>query len=116
MLEASMSAGKDEDRGGHGAAGAYWDERYAQGRCAFLHEEREKPRFLALAELIAGIISRRGPCELADLGCGEGILLSYIEKLDLTHYIALDISSLALQAIRPPPFPMSLVTSSLGGW
>jgi SAM-dependent methyltransferase len=94
----------------------YWDQKYARGKLAFLHDASEQPRFMALTDMIKDVIRQRGVCEIADIGCGEGLLVPYIRDLPISCYIAIDISSIALQSVPAMPCNTRLICRSLAEW
>jgi hypothetical protein len=94
----------------------YWDQNYANGHFSFLHDEREKPRFRTISVMVRTIFAQRGPSEIADIGCGEGLLVPYVRDLAIHHYLALDISAVALQSVPPMPHRTTLIANSFTKW
>lgn len=93
-----------------------WDRRFRAGKYDFLRKPAETLRLDAIAEMIAAFASTNGPLEVADLGCGEGLLLPKLGKEAVARYLALDISAEALLRLPVSPVPAFPVHSTVSAW
>ncbi len=96
--------------------GQGWDAGYRHGRFAFLRRPEELARLDEIAALIAALIARHGPCEIVDIGCGEGLLVPRLKSLSVTRYIGLDVSGVALSRVPSATFPVTRVCQPLAQW
>jgi len=97
-------------------AAALWDADFRSGRFSFLHKPAEQKRLMEIAAMIARAAREHGPVEVADIGCGEGLLLRFLDPRLVKRYIALDISGVALKAIREGTIPVARVRSGFAEW
>lgn len=95
---------------------ARWDADFKAGKLDFLHRPAELKRFTAIAAMIARAARQHGPVEIADLGCGEGLLLAQLDAATVKRYIAVDISGVALKSIRQGAVPVAPVRASVATW
>jgi SAM-dependent methyltransferase len=92
-----------------------WDERYRAGKYDYLHGSREMARLRALAQFVNESCID-GTCEIVDIGCGEGLLLGFLDPAKVARYVAVDLSAEALERIAPSRVPVVKLRSSLGEW
>jgi len=97
-------------------AGNDWDAGYRRGRYAFLRRPQEQLRLDEIARIVETITRRHGACEVADIGCGEGLLASRLNSASITRYVGVDLSRTALSRMPKAAFPVSAVCSALGDW
>jgi 2-polyprenyl-3-methyl-5-hydroxy-6-metoxy-1,4-benzoquinol methylase len=71
-----------------------WEHLYHDGRWNFLHDLDEMARYAVIAGCASAIVRDGG--ELLDAGCGEGILLQYLNQSRL-RYHGIDWSSIAIE-------------------
>ena len=93
-----------------------WDAEFKSGRLGFLRRPSELRRFVEIGAMVARAAQQNGPVEVVDIGSGEGLLLSQLRTQSVQRYIALDISGVALKAIRDGLVPVARVRSSLAAW
>lgn len=95
---------------------ALWDADFKAGKLAFLHRPAELKRFGEIAAMIERAARIHGAVEVVDIGAGEGLLLRHLSPLSVKRYLALDISGVALKAIRDGRVSVARVRSSLAAW
>jgi SAM-dependent methyltransferase len=95
---------------------ARWDADFRAGKLDFLHRPGEQRRLSEIAAMIGRSARQRGPVEVADLGCGEGLLLRQLDPSLVKRYVAIDISGVALKSIREGRVPVARVRSSVAAW
>lgn len=95
---------------------ALWDAEFRSGKYAFLHKPAEQKRLAEIAAMVSRAAAARGQVEVADIGCGEGLLLRHLDSRQVSRYIAIDISGVALKSIREERIPVARVRNSLGDW
>ncbi|MEC9344332.1 MAG: class I SAM-dependent methyltransferase [Pseudomonadota bacterium] len=97
-------------------SGAHWDAEFSAGKYEFLKKPAEQMRLDTIAAMIAGSVAEHGPCEVVDVGCGEGLLLPRLSPPGVTRYVGLDISAVALERLPEADVPVVRVRASLAGW
>lgn len=95
---------------------ALWDADFKAGKLAFLHRPAELKRFPQIGAMIERSARIHGAVEVADIGSGEGLLLPWLSPQTVKRYVALDLSGVALKAIRDGKVPVARVRSSLAAW
>ena len=100
----------------HPKTGETWDAAFRAGKYDFLHRESEKERLKVIAELVAAFAATQGICEVVDIGCGEGLLLPLLDAAQVCRYVAVDISSVALERIPQSDIEVVRLCTSLGDW
>jgi SAM-dependent methyltransferase len=95
---------------------ALWDAEFRSGKYSFLHKPAEQKRLAEIAAMVSRAAAPSGQVEVADIGCGEGLLLRYLEPRHVSRYIAVDISGVALKSIREGRIPVARVRTGLGDW
>ncbi len=95
---------------------ALWDADFKAGKLAFLHRPAELKRFPQIGAMIDRGSRVHGAVEIADIGSGEGLLLPWLPPKAVKRYLAIDISGVALKAIRDGKVPVARVRSSLAAW
>jgi SAM-dependent methyltransferase len=95
---------------------ALWDAEFRSGKYSFLHRPAEQKRLAEIAAMVSRAALQRGRVEVADVGCGEGLVLRHLDPRHVSRYIAIDISGVALKAIREERIPVARVRTGLGDW
>ncbi|MEZ5801348.1 MAG: hypothetical protein R3D29_13920 [Nitratireductor sp.] len=90
--------------------------RLSRRKYDFLHRESEKHRLKLIASLVADHAVAVGGCEVVDIGCGEGLLLPLLDASQVRRYVAVDISSVALERIPQSDIEVVRLCQSLGDW
>lgn len=98
------------------STGQGWDAGYRHGRLAFLHRPEEQARLDEIAGIIGSLAARHGPCEVVDIGCGEGLLIGRLAGSAVVSYVGVDLSQVALGRLPQAPFPVRPVCAALGKW
>jgi 2-polyprenyl-3-methyl-5-hydroxy-6-metoxy-1,4-benzoquinol methylase len=71
-----------------------WDQEYLEGHWEVLKEPSEYERF----NVIIGIIEKyRSSPSILEIGCGEGILQSRLQKSAYSEYLGIDVSEVAIK-------------------
>jgi trans-aconitate methyltransferase len=71
-----------------------WNLQYTQGAWSHLRDREEVAHYAVIAALIRHFeISN----SVLDIGCGEGLLQSYLLPFGYSRYVGLDISEVAIQ-------------------
>lgn len=97
-------------------SGEAWDARYRAGKYDYLRAAGERVRLGEIARLIGAEIAARGPVEVADIGCGEGLLLEALKGTGVSLYVAVDPSAVALSRIPRSDIPVEKKRMALGEW
>jgi 2-polyprenyl-6-hydroxyphenyl methylase/3-demethylubiquinone-9 3-methyltransferase len=92
---------------------ARWDAEYREGRWDFLQNIKEVPRYGVIAAYLRQVLSAESPGSLLDIGCGDGVLLKYLDPRTLDHYVGVDVSQTALDRFRNLPDCGQLVAADL---
>lgn len=71
-----------------------WNHEYANGQWARLKDLSEQAHNAVLLEYIAYL---RPGASILDIGCGDGVLLTYLARLRYQRYLGIDISSTAIE-------------------
>jgi SAM-dependent methyltransferase len=95
---------------------ARWDADFRSGRLDFLRRPSEQMRLGEIAAMVGRAARLHGPVEVVDLGCGEGLLLGRLDPALVKRYVAVDISGVALKAIREGRVPVARVRASVAAW
>jgi hypothetical protein len=95
---------------------ALWDAEFKAGKLAFLHRPAELKRFAEIGAMVDRASRIHGPVEIADIGSGEGLILNHLPRGAVKRYLAVDISGVALKAIRDGQAPVARVRASLADW
>ncbi len=95
------------------ASGEEWDEEYRDGRWGFLLDVKEVARTGA----IAGWLRATGTGQrVLDIGCGEGVLFSHLDRPALESYVGVVICAEALARARVDRSVSRLVEADLQGF
>ena len=81
--------------GGKPVPEAALDREYASGNWNHFFDERELPRYAALAQLIRAHAVQ--PPRVLDIGCGSGRLASLFTPNELADYLGMDLSNEGLR-------------------
>jgi len=95
-------------------SGARWDAGFSAGKYAYLHKPAEQARLAEIAAMIAR--AGTGPFEIVDIGCGEGLLLHFLDQGRVARYVGVDISAVALSRLPVAALPTLAVNAALGDW
>jgi len=69
-----------------------WNQQYTNNRWAYLHDIEQFPRYA----LIGALCDKLHPAaKVLDIGCGEGILLSWLHLCK--QYVGIDLSGVAIE-------------------
>lgn len=90
------------ERGDTPLPGPEWDAQYSRGRWSRLGDPQEAARYGAIAGLARG---RGELTSVLDVGCGEGLLRSYLASQDALRYLGLDVSQAAIDRARERALP-----------
>ena len=71
-----------------------WDRQYRLGDWDYLWTEEQEPRYALIAGWYQRFASERRA--VLDVGCGEGVLLSFLDHDRLKRYVGIDWSHLAV--------------------
>lgn len=96
-------------------SGASWDSEFRAGKYEFLKKPAEQARLDAIAAMIERSLDADGPCEVVDIGCGEGLLAERL-PVGVTRYVGVDISAVALARQSARSVPVARVRASLADW
>lgn len=99
-----------------GRSAARWDREFGAGKYAYLHKPAETARLAEIAAMVARSIAENGPCEVVDIGCGEGLLLERLAGLAISRYVGVDISAVALSRLPASAIPVTRVRRALARW
>ncbi len=73
-----------------------WEAQYRSGYWTHLHGDDEFAHYT----VVAGYIQRAGkPVSLHDIGCGEGVILKYLDRELIQSYTGIDIAQAAIDKI-----------------
>ena len=77
---------------------AEWETEYRSGAWEFLNGDGEYCHYT----VIAGLVQKRpAPISLLDIGCGEGVVLRYLDLSLVSKYTGVDLAQSALERITP---------------
>ncbi|MFZ1813913.1 MAG: hypothetical protein WBO55_15350 [Rhizobiaceae bacterium] len=93
-----------------------WDAEFRSGKYRFLHKPMELARLHMIAAMIGEASARMESVEVADVGCGEGLLLPLLDPATVSLYIALDVSAEALKGIPASTIPTVKACVRLQDW
>jgi len=71
-----------------------WDQQYASGFGDLLSRREEQQRYATLVDFM---VSAEKNQAILDVGCGEGILLDFLEPFGYQQYLGFDFSAVAIQ-------------------
>ena len=75
-----------------------WENEYQSGLWQGLHSDREAARY----HVVAGYLQRGArPVSILDIGCGEGVILKYLDLDRARKYTGIDLAQAALDRITP---------------
>ena len=77
--------------------GAHLDAQYASGQWEYLGSLGEAPRF-GVVSAYCRMLASGG--SLAELGCGEGLLVEQLDRSRFTDFTGVDVSSVAIDRAR----------------
>ena len=97
-------------------SGASWDAEFRAGKYEFLKTPAEQARLDEIAAMIGRSVAANGASEVADIGCGEGLLAGRLEGTGVTRYLGVDISAVALERIVETDIAVVRVCASLAEW
>ncbi len=87
-----------------------WEDEYESGLWNRLHGNHEFARYT----LVSGYIQKSGQqVSLLDIGCGEGVILKYLNLGLIGDYTGIDIAQTALDKINPRRSQDRYICSSL---
>ena len=86
-----------------------WEQEYTDRCLDFLDRPHEQLRHA----VISCLVSQHAPGEMIDLGCGRGHQLLWLRPEDVTRYIAVDLSPMALSRLPHSAIPVETVVSSI---
>ncbi len=87
-----------------------WESQYQSGLWGCLQDDHESARY----EMVAAFVQRdRHQLSLADVGCGEGVILGYLNLEFVAKYTGIDIAQSALDKIKPRRTQDRYICSSL---
>lgn len=95
------------------ATGEEWDEEYRDGRWGFLLDVKEVARTGAIAGWLRATDTGQ---RVLDIGCGEGVLFSHLDRPALESYVGVDISAEALARAKVDRSVSRLVEADLQGY
>ncbi len=87
-----------------------WENQYESGEWDFLSGSIEHVRYVVIADYIQ---RHQRPLSLLDVGCGEGLILKYINLDYIEKYTGLDFVQSALDKIQPRRKQDRYICSSL---
>jgi SAM-dependent methyltransferase len=87
-----------------------WENNYTNGQWECLRGKQEFAHYT----VVAGYIQReKRPVSLLDIGCGEGVILHYLNLDLIKQYTGLDVAQAALDKISPRRKQDDYICSSL---
>ena len=93
---------------------AVWDTQFKEGKWEILGSESKMGHYLAIVGCIAGL--KKNP-KILDAGCGQGILLKYLDGPNYGSYIGIDFSKEAIrQANNYKDEKTKFVVSKIEDW
>lgn len=72
---------------------AAWNADYATGKWDYLRGDAERARFVVIANYISTF---RPNASVLDIGCGEGILRGHFRGDEISSYVGIDLSEVAI--------------------
>jgi 2-polyprenyl-3-methyl-5-hydroxy-6-metoxy-1,4-benzoquinol methylase len=87
-----------------------WEQEYESGSWEFLNGRGEAPRYAVVADQIQ---THPGRISLMDVGCGEGVILRYLDLNKIRRYVGLDLAQTPLDRIVPRRSQDRYICSSL---
>ena len=76
---------------------AEWEEEYQRGHWNYLFEGKERPNQM----VVLGYVMQHHPSpSVLDVGCGEGVLFSMLQRFPLAEYHGVDVSEEAIARVR----------------
>lgn len=100
----------------HPKSSESWDAEFRAGKYEFLKKPSEQARLAPVVSMIAHSIEQAGPCEVVDIGCGEGILYHHLPSSGVVRYVGMDISAVALENLPQGPVEVAAVCANLADW
>jgi 2-polyprenyl-3-methyl-5-hydroxy-6-metoxy-1,4-benzoquinol methylase len=87
-----------------------WEDQYKSGAWDSLSNRDEFAHYT----VVAGFIQQeRRPVSLLDVGCGEGVILKYLDLDSITRFTGVDIAQAALDRLQPRRPEDRLICSGL---
>jgi SAM-dependent methyltransferase len=87
-----------------------WEDEYERGQWMRLHGDEEFAHYT----IVAGYIQKNAqPISLLDVGCGEGVVLRYLNLDLIASYTGVDLAQAALDKIVPKRSQDRYICSSL---
>lgn len=80
----------------------YWDQGYAHGQHDHYADLSDCPRYGVLASYLSALPGR---LHVVDIGCGQGLLRTYIPDQKIASYVGLDQSASAIRQAEQREFP-----------
>ena len=80
-----------------------WNKQYRKGRWESLKKPIEKGRY----DQIVAYINSFGKTQpsILDIGCGDGVLNSYLKDVDFKRFLGVDFSSVSIDKAKAHNFP-----------
>jgi SAM-dependent methyltransferase len=76
---------------------ATWDTEYGRGTWDYFTDTAQAPRYVVIAEWCRRFRTRPS---ILDLGCGDAVLLNYLNRSGITAYTGVDYSTVAIERAR----------------
>lgn len=74
-----------------------WDNQFRDGKWNYLGSQSQMGHYLTIIGCIAGL--KKKP-NILDAGCGQGILLKYLDPINFNEYLGIDFSSEAIKQAK----------------
>ncbi|WP_316759926.1 class I SAM-dependent methyltransferase [Pedobacter aquatilis] len=76
-----------------------WEKQFSEGTWDYLSLEDEQDHYLSVVKMYDDYVKGGS---ILDVGCGQGVLYSYLSKQEIPHssYLGIDIASSAIQAAK----------------
>ncbi len=99
-IKAAVPAGLKARLRGNGLrpfSAAEWDAQYGAGRWDYLAEMTEAPRHGVITAYYSSLTGCRSAL---DVGCGAGVLQSWLRRIGCDRYVGIDLSKVAIELAR----------------
>ena len=74
-----------------------WNQQFKDGKWSFLGSKSKIGHYLTIIGCIVGLKKRPN---ILDVGCGQGVLLKYLDPINFNKYLGIDFSSEAIKQAR----------------